>query len=142
MSFRVWLLVGKDYSDPAPPLFGDYIIEPYDGGPIDPPFSKHVQGVYRTENEARCVAAALADHRPGIITTRPLRPYADNHPIAWLVTYIIICHDSGESTYYVEPAWGGLERWNDDRDVMAVFETGDEAEAWAQQKNGPSAKAD
>jgi hypothetical protein len=40
-------------------------------------------------------------------------------------------HETGDAKYHVEPAWGGELRWNDDRDVMAHFETQEEAETWA-----------
>ena len=49
-------------------------------------------------------------------------PFYDT-PVAWLVTFIILVHETGDAKYHVEPCYGGQIGWNDDRDVMAIYPT-------------------
>lgn len=92
--------------------------ERFCGGPIDNPFGNRVVGLYRTETDAKSSDVA--------------RKAVYEDVVAWLCTFIVLLHGAGDAKYHVEATRGGRLAWNDDRDVMAVFETEEEARAWAE----------
>jgi hypothetical protein len=103
-------------------------IEPFYGGVVNDPFGKGVLGIFLTEAEAEQYGTALTASLGRFALKAPERPYAE--AIAWLVTFIILMHETGEAKLHVEPSFGGACIWNDDRDVMAIFQTRAEAEQY------------
>jgi hypothetical protein len=112
--FEVWCVLSR------------YEIVRYRSGQREDKWSM-ICGMYLTEAEAHAGAIAMkSTPRP---TVSP--PRRSGEPIAWLVTYIILMHETGEAKYHVEPTTSGEISWNDDRDVMAIFPTRELAEAFA-----------
>jgi hypothetical protein len=121
--FTLWLVRGSYSLDQS--------IEPFHGGPFEDPFAKEVQGIFLTEAEAREHAPELLATRAQLVSPTGYPPGLYPEPIAWLVTFIILIQDTGEAKLLVEPTFGGECRWNDDRDVFAIFQTRAEADAYA-----------
>lgn len=51
------------------------------------------------------------------------------------MTFIILIHETGDAMYLAEPCYGGYQEWNDDRDIVAIFATKEEAQACAVEMN-------
>jgi hypothetical protein len=143
MSFRVWLVVDGKREEAAVATYGSspdygYNVEPYDGGPFEE-FSKSIRAIYRTEAEARAVAAVFAsrESRSVFEPKPPMSPYGDE-VIAWLGFFIVLDNEWGDATWRAQATFGGeTGPWNDDRDIVAIFATRDEALAWEAMKNAP-----
>lgn len=116
-------------------LYGKEIVR-YGTGPRKNKFST-IYGMYRTEEEARAGAAEIAS-KPRPVLWVPT-PSLSKTPIAWLVTFIILSHESGDAKYHVESCYGGQIDWNDDRDVMAIFPTLALAKEFVASKGFPDA---
>lgn len=121
-TFSVWLLVRTEYRWlPGGRDESKYEVRQFHGGALPDPYGINIVGFYLTEAEARAAEA--------LPFPRPSRLYGE--PCAWLVILVIVQHSSGDGNYYLSPSYGGyysIDR--DDRDIMAIFGTEAEAQAW------------
>ena len=127
---RVWL-VKETHSYDNP----EYHVEPFAGGALADPFASGLLAIYRTEQDAR--EAVVSAHETYTYSAGPVQPRKPTYEniIAWLVTFIILSNESGDAKYHVQGTSGGQLRWNDDRDVIAIFMSQSEADAWAAAKS-------
>ena len=126
--FLVWLVIA-DYSKTP----REYHVSSFGGGELEDPFGSDLAGIYRTEADAQDAVARAHEtfDQPGFQAK-----VLYDAPIAWLATFIILNNETGDAKYHAEPNHGGTLRWNDDRDVMVIFATSKEAEAWVAAHGG------
>lgn len=131
--FEAWLLLSArlDLREHLK-TYQHYRVKAYYGNPVTAKWVRKVTAIYRTEREARSAIEELAGrnawdnwHHPRLYET----------PVAYLVTFIILIHESQESIYCAEATFGGQLYWNDDRDVMGIFATYEEAQDYADSMN-------
>ena len=108
----------------------------YSSGPREDKWSS-IDGMYRSEDEARAGAAEIASKPQPIVWVA--MPALSKTPIAWLVTFIILSNESRDAKYHVQPCYGGQIGWNDDRDIIAIYPTLDLARDFAASKGFPDA---
>jgi len=127
----------------------DYVVEPqyktrynvvtWHGGPLEGPLKFAVHAIYRTEQEAREAADTFEQRSLLERLVHDKKRYSGlyEHPIAYVVMMYTILHEEGPLSWVVFPCCGGEIYVSDDRDIVGVFATLEEDEAFAKAKNGP-----
>jgi hypothetical protein len=121
--FRVWLVLRETMPIKGTSFQHEHNVRPFDGGILPRSLRLRVRAIYATKAEARSAASAMS------IGTSPdaTPPGVRDTPIAYLVSFVLRMHASGESTYWAHEFCGGKLDFTDDRDVYAVFATAAEA---------------
>jgi hypothetical protein len=76
---------------------------PFSGGRIPDPFNSGLRAIFKTKSDAQEFLSiddpTKARHRP--------RSYDDDEAIAYIVTFVILTHSTGESAIWTQPFGGG-----------------------------------
>ena len=130
--FSIWAVTRGESLSASPSRYA-WNVTRFGSGRLAAPFGHGIKALYETRDDAEEAAA----HGDELYTSfsRSGRGLFYKEPIAWLVTFIILIHETGDAMYLAEPCYGGYQEWNDDRDIVAIFATKEEAQACAVEMN-------